>query len=791
MKKNKTKKIKKPKRLILLDAHAILHRAYHALPEFTSPSGEPTGALYGVSAMLTKIIADLKPDYIVACYDLPQPTFRHEVYEDYKAGRAKTDDSLISQIKRSRDIFEVFSVPMYDKVGFEADDILGTIVEQMKKPLDEGELEIIIASGDMDTLQLVDKKKVQVYTLKKGINDTILYDEKAVKDRFHFMPKLLTDYKGLRGDPSDNIIGIKGIGDKTATLLITNFGTLEKMYKKLKKGEEAFLKAGVTPRIINLLREGEEEAIFSKTLASIRRDVPITFTLPKDEWEEGFELEKLKKLFSELGFRTLIGRVEKLLSSKVEEEAKKEEIKEKIDEDEVLKIGVALWLVDSNITKPNLEDILNFGGTDSFAEASSKILETLKKRKMEKLYNNIEKPLIPLLREAHERGILVDKKILKKLSTKYHKELDVIIKNIYKEAGEEFNIKSPKQLSEVLFTRLELPTKGIKKTPGGVISTRESELEKLREAHPIIKHILSFREIQKILSTYIDNIPPMLDKEGALHTTFIQTGTTTGRMSSVDPNLQNIPVKGEYGKEIRAAFLARKGFKLAAFDYSQIELRVLAFLSKDKALISIFNEGRDVHNAVASEAFGVSPEKVTKDMRRKAKVINFGIIYGMGITSLQKALESTRSEAQRFYDAYFEQFPDVKKYIEKVKRDAHINGYTETLFGRRRYVAGLSSHIPFIRAAAERMAFNAPIQGTATGDIIKLALIQVDLMLKKEGFDEKVFLLLQVHDELIYEVEEGVVKKVTPLIKKTMENVVKVAVPLIVDSSVASNWGNL
>ena len=293
------KKVEGKKRLVLFDAHAIIHRAYHALPEFASSKGEPTGALYGLSTMLIRIISDLKPDYLAAAYDLPSPTFRHEAYAEYKAGRAKTDEALISQLKRSREIFESFAIPIYDHPGFEADDILGTIVEQLKKELATGEIEIIIASGDMDTMQLVQGNKVQVYTLKKGINDTILYDEKAVLARFGFGPKLLPDYKGLRGDPSDNIIGVKGIGEKTGTELIVNFGTIEDIYKKLKKDEGAFIKAGIKPRIIELLKANEEEAIFSKTLAEIRLDAPISFTLPKKVWKETVKTEDVKKIFHE------------------------------------------------------------------------------------------------------------------------------------------------------------------------------------------------------------------------------------------------------------------------------------------------------------------------------------------------------------------------------------------------------------------------------------------------------------------------------------------------------------
>lgn len=786
------KTAKKPQRLILLDAHAILHRAYHALPDFSSPAGEPTGALYGIAAMVAKIVGELSPDYIVACYDLPGPTFRHEAYDDYKAGRGEADDALKAQMGRSRDLFEALAIPIYEKEGFEADDILGTIVEQMKKPLDKRALEIIIASGDMDTLQLVDDKKVMVYTLKKGINDTILYDENAVKERFSFAPPLLTDYKGLRGDPSDNIIGIKGIGEKTATTLITTFGTIEDIYTTLKNNEEAFGNAGVKPRIVTLLKEGEEEALFSKTLASIRRDVPITFTLPEARWRDGFDLEKMKTLFAELGFRTITERIENLVSDDATTTEEGEVAQEEeIDPHELARTALALWVVDSNLTNPTLQDVLDFASTDSFADAKEHVFKELKARDGEKIFNEIEEPLIPILARAHERGILVDKTVLAKLSKKYHKRLDGLTKKIYKEAGREFTINSPKQLSEVLFDSLGLPTKGIKKTPGGVISTRESELEKLRDKHAIIELILEYREVQKLLSTYIDNIPEMLDENDVLHTTFVQSGTTTGRMSSINPNMQNIPSSGDAAKEIRSAFVARQGYQLVALDYSQIEFRVLALLADDEDLVTIFREGRDFHSAVAQEVFQVAEDEVTKEQRRQAKVINFGIIYGMGVTSLQKNLGGSREEAQRFYDTYFDEFPGIARFIEAVKIEARKKGYTETLFGRRRYIPALHSSIPYIRAAAEREAFNAPIQGTATGDIIKLAMIRIDERLRKEGYDDRAFLLLQIHDELIFEIEESIVDTAVALITETMEQVIESAVPLLVDTAVGENWGEL
>ncbi len=780
----------KKKRLVLLDAHAILHRGYHALPEFISSKGEPTGALYGLSAMLIKIITDLKPDFLIACYDMPGPTFRHEAYEAYKAKRPKAEDDLVAQMNRSRDIFRAFNIPIYEKQGFEADDILGTIVSRLAESLKKGDVEVIIASGDMDTLQLVKDKAVQVYTLKKGLNDTILYDEEKVKERFGFAPEFLPDFKGFRGDPSDNIIGIKGIGEKTATILIQNFGHVEEIYKKLKKDEGAFLKKGITPRIVKLLKEGEEEALFSKTLATIRRDTPISFELPQKNWRETFQIDVALALFHELEFRVLADRVKKLWGVETGDapEIKKEET---INEKEVEETALALWLVDSNITNPSKDDILHFAHATSFREAKKYIFEELKKRNLEKVYYDIELPLVPLLKDASRRGITVDIRYLNKLSKTYHERLEGIQKKIWKEAGERFNINSSQQLARVLFDHVGLSRKGLKKTEGGARSTRESELLKLEGAHPVIKYILEYRELQKLLSTYIDNIPQMVKDDGRLRTTFVQTGTTTGRMSSKDPNIQNIPAHSGYGDEIRKAFLADAGYSLVAFDYSQIELRVLAILSHEQKLISLFKDGADIHAAVASQMFKVPFDRVTKDMRRKAKTINFGIIYGMGVTSLQRGLKSTREEAQKFYDDYFKTFPGVAGYIAHIKKEAAEKGYTETLFGRRRYIEGIHSNIPYIRSAAERMAVNAPIQGTATGDIIKLAVIRVSELLKAERYENDAFLLLQVHDELVYEIKKEKVAETVPRIKQAMEHVIKAEIPFIVDVSVGDNWGEM
>ena len=804
------------KTLVLLDAHAIIHRAYHALPDFLSSKGEPTGALYGLSTMLMKIITDLKPDYIAACYDLPQKTFRHEAYEGYKAGRAKAEESLVIQLKNSRQIFGAFNIPIYDAPGFEADDILGTIVEEIKKRrTDGGDLNIIIASGDMDTMQLVDDKKVQVYTLKKGINDTILYNEEKVKERFGFAPEFLPDYKGLRGDPSDNIVGIKGIGEKTAASLVIKFKTIEEIYKELKKNKEVFKKLGLTDRIIKLLEENEEEALFSKTLAKIRHDAPIDFKLPEKTFWQNADLKKIEDVFSEFEFRSLFARLKNFFGqtapaddvlrrshsvlggqdSSVRSEDSSEHHPPGPNEMALREASIALWLLNSDMTDPKEEDILHFAKTEDFKTAREYIFNELKEKKLDGVFEEIEKPIMPIVKEMQEHGILIDKEYLKKLSAEYHKELDKTTAKIYKLSGAEFNINSPKQLGEVLFEKMGIKSisgKKQRKTKNGTFSTQVSILEDLEEGNPIIHEILAYRELQKLLSTYIDAIPEKAEADGRLHAKFLQNGTTTGRFSSQNPNLQNLPIKSDLGKKIRGGFVAPKGKKLLTLDYSQVELRVVAMLSGDKKMTRIFAEGKDIHAGVASFVFGVPTEKVDREMRRQAKVINFGIIYGMGVSALQKNLGGTREEAQKFYDNYFKQFSGVRDYMEGVKTFAKENKYTETLFGRRRYFSNINSRIPFLRSMAERTATNAPVQGTAA-DIIKLAIRYAEEDLKKENLEDKARLVLQVHDELVYEVEEKFLDKAEKTIKKAMEGVLKRSylryetdIPLVAHSG----WGN-
>jgi DNA polymerase-1 len=650
--------------------------------------------------------------------------------------------------------------------------------------------------------------------LKKGIKDTVIYDEDLVRERFGFGPELLPDYKGLRGDPSDNIVGVAGIGEKTATELIQKFGTIENLFKTLKKDKSELEKAGVKNRVIELLEANEEEAKFSKMLATIRRDAPIDFSLEKTKWPDSTDIQKILDLFAELDFKTLGPRVREVLAPEtiklIEEKSDSENapIKkkapgkqnlfnqaeaEKINPRELKETSIALWLIDSDIANPTLEDILNYAGSESFEEAKKKIFADLEREDLLKVYEKIEKPLIPVIEKMQGKGVKIDKNYLNGLSKEYHKELSALEKGIWKEAGGEFNINSPKQLGDILFDKLGLSTKNQKKTAGGARSTRESELEKMRDLHPIIDSVLKYRELQKLLSTYIDNIPTMTNADDRLHTTFQQTGTTTGRMSSQNPNLQNIPIKTEQGRKIRNAFVAEKGFKLVSFDYSQIELRIAAFLSGDPKLVEIFKNGEDVHTAVASEVFGVPKEKVDAEMRRRAKVINFGIIYGMGVNALKQNLGTSREEAQKFYDEYFGKFSTLAVYLEKIKAEARKNGYTKTYFGRRRNFPDMKSKLPYIRAMAERMAINAPLQGTAA-DVIKIAMIKVDEYIRKNGLENKVFLLLQVHDELVFEIADSEIKKVAPELKRVIERVLEKeekAVPIETSGEIGENWGEM
>ncbi len=795
------------KRLVLLDSHALLHRGYHAMPGFSTHDGRPTGALFGFVKMILKMKDELKPDYVIACFDRKEATFRHEAYENYKAHRAKSDDELVSQIIEAPRICNALNIPVYSLAGFEADDLLGTIVEELKNINFEcsentncDELEVFIASGDMDTMQLVDKgNHVKIYTLKKGLGETIVYKYDDVIKKFGFTPEQIPDYKGLRGDTSDNIIGIKGIGEKTATTLLSLFGNIEKMYELIHSDIEKFKAVckekkenKITDRIINLIIEGEEEAIFSKTLATIRKDAPINFSLPKKEWLENFNDEEFIKICNEFEFRSFrdvfrkrnfvnnavsksednlniggldLGEAENILDDK-EDKAINEE---NVNKDLLAELKVMLNLINSEITNPDLETILNETGAFDADDAKDKLVKTLKDENLFDLYEKIERPIISILKEMKKNGIYLDTNILKEQSEIFGKRLKVLEKEIHKDAEEEFNISSPKQLGYILYEKLKLGEK-IKKTAGGALSTNAAQLEKLKENNKIVRDVLEYRELSKLLSTYIDTLPNHIEGDGKIHSSFIQTGSSTGRFSSEAPNLQNLPVKSEDGLSVRKAFLSETGFKFISIDYSQIDLRSMAILSKDPNLLDIFKAGTDVHTGVAARVFKVKESEVNSEMRRHAKTINFGILYGMGVSALKESMKVDRKEAQEFYDEYKKTFKVMIEYLEKVKADAFKNGYTETLFKRRRQVPLLKSKLPFLKAQGERIAINAGVQGT-TADILKLAMIDVDEYIKKNNLEKEIKILLQIHDELVFEIKNELIEKESENLKNIFENV--------------------
>ena len=790
---SKAEEKEKPARLVLLDSHAILHRAYHALPDFTKSDGEPTGALYGLILMLLKIKDTLKPDYIIAARDLPGATHRHEIFEAYKAHRVQAEDALIAQLQSAPKVFDAFGIPSYSLAGYEADDVLGTIVKQLSGRRD---IEIIIASGDMDTLQLVNDR-VRVFTMRKGLNDTVLYDPDAVRERYEFGPEHVVDYKALRGDPSDNIPGVKGIGEKTGTELIKLFGSIEAIYSALAKGPQELEKLGVKPRVIQLLLDGKSNAQFSKTLATIHCDVPIKFELPKRYWHMEEYATTIDALLDDLEFRALKERLHTALHSGADgEEAAPKPIQE-VDQNSLEETAVALWLLRSDTTTPSLDDILQYAHTEDFERAREFIFTKLRETgSLMSVYETIERPLIPIIRRMNIDGVRVDADYLKGLSREYTEELAKIAARIYGYAGHEFNISSPKQLGVVLYDELKITPAKQKKTATGARTTREDELAKMSHLHPIIDDVLAYRELQKLLGTYIDKIPELVGTDGRLHAEFLAAGTTTGRMASKDPNLQNIPIRTDYGRRIRNAFAAEKGNSILAIDYSQIELRIAAGLSGDEKLVQVFRDGRDVHTEVASQVFNVPPEQVDREMRRRAKIINFGILYGMGANALRANLGDsvTREEAGNYIEEYFKNFSGVARFVEKTKADAARQGFTETLFGRRRYFPGFQSSLPGLKAQAERMAVNAPIQGTQA-DIIKLAMIAADALVEKEGWRSDVRMLMQVHDELVFEVTSKKIEEIAGALRSAMEGVVDTArlsgVPIAAEASIGENWGEL
>ena len=906
----------KKRKFMIVDGNAILHRAWHALPPMTTKDGRMVNAAYGFVTTFFRALKEFKPEFVAVSFDRKEKTFRHLEYKEYKAGREKQPDEFYAQFPIVKQILEAMNIKIYEQAGFEADDIIGTLCD--KRQVDRDDVLSIIVTGDMDTLQLVDDN-TEVYTLRKGMSDTVIYNELAVKEKFDGLtPSQMTDFKGLCGDASDNIPGVKGVGEKTAIGLLKEFGSLEDIYKNIKTQEYKNIK--VTERLYNLLIEYKEVAVQSKRLATIIRDVKLDFNLADCALRD-FDKNKIFELFQEFEFKSLLNRLPEFGGEKAEEAAQAEEkhnknkhqyyyvseqkefdkffselsrqeefvfdtetdgldifkakllgisfcwqeglayyieprkeflkqLKPIFDNEKIKKIChnmkfdvkvlkmnglevngqyfdtmIASYLLNPGTRAHKLDDVVfrEFGYqmtkiTDLIGKGKGQItlafvdkkkvsdyscedadytwrlIEPLKKElkenKLIELFTNIEMPLIEVLVEMEMNGIKIDVQYLNDLAKKTEQRINGLIKKIHELAGQEFNVSSPKQLKEILFDKLNLSIEGIGKTKTG-LSTAADELEKLRGLHPIIELIEEYRELTKLQSTYIEALPKLADKKtNRVHTEFNQTITATGRLSSSNPNLQNIPIRTELGREIRKAFVAEKGNKIISADYSQVELRVIACLSGDKTMMEVFERGEDIHAATAAKIFNIELKDVTKEMRYSAKEVNFGILYGMGAWGLSSRKKISRVEAKDFIDKYFKSFNKVKDYLDQVKEDARQKGFVETMFGRKRYLPEINSGVQQVRAAAERMAVNMPIQGTAA-DLMKIAMIEVFRELKKTLQQSEIKMLLQVHDELVFEAPQELAKKIAKIIDEKMEKVHKLCVPIKVETEVGDNWQDL
>jgi len=882
--------------VFLVDGSSYLHRAYHAIGRLSNSKGFPTNVVLGFTKMLLKLLQEKHPRYIAIVFDAKGPTFRHEIYEEYKANRPPMPEDLAVQIPLVKKVIEALNIKMLEVEGYEADDIIGTLA---RKCQEQGH-EVIMVTGDKDFRQLISPMAIMWDTMKDKVTGF-----QSLKTEYGLDPSQFIDVMGLSGDSSDNIPGVPGIGEKTAIKLIKEFGSLEKVLESIDLIKGRKLKEN--------LRENVESALLSKKLVTINQDVPLEVDIKGLAIGEP-DRQKLSELFRELEFRDLWNQftvrkerdkdynicwteaeLSRLISQIREKglvcldtettsenpfkaklvgisfslqegkaiylplghdyaEAPKQIPMDKalsalrpvLEDEHIAKVGqnikydaevlhfhsielkgmyfdtmVASYVINPGLRQHNLEalsqqylnykmitygDLVGKGkkaknfsqvNIEAAAEYSCedaditlRLMRVLSERldsvKNEELFYGLEMKLIPVLMEMELAGIKIDVEFFQALSKKMASELKELEQEIYKEAGMEFNINSPQQLGYVLFEKLQLPTQR-KTTKTKRYSTDVKVLKKLAAyPHKVPKLVLRYRTLNKLKSTYLDALVKMVEPStGRLHTSFNQTVTATGRLSSSNPNLQNIPIRGEEGKEIRKGFIAEKGFKFVSADYSQIELRVFAHYSGDPAFKEAFERGDDIHTRTASEIMGVSSEEVTSDMRRIAKAINFGIIYGMGPQKLSEELEIDLSSAKQYIAAYYERYKGVLAYKERMIKDAREKGYVTTLFNRRRYVPDIDNPKQVIRAEAERIAVNTPIQGTAA-DLIKKAMINLYERLELENFRSR--MLLQVHDELLFEVPEDEVKAVIPLIKEEMENVYPLDVPLKVDVGVGTNW---
>lgn len=869
-------------RLFLLDGNALLHRAWHALPPLTSPKGLIVNALYGVMMAVIKVVEQESPEAFIACWDLEGPTFRHEVFEAYKAQREKKEDELYAQIPLIQEGLALMGVPSCAVPGFEADDDIGTLARRAEAL----GWDVVILTGDRDLLQLV-SKRITVRLFRKGISEIEEVTEATIQPLFGLTPAQIIEYKILRGDASDNIPGVKGIGEKGAKELLEKYHDVDGIMKAAHDPS-----SDLTNRQRTALLEGEKELVGLRSLVTIRTDAPINLELapmqldrtnetfltflreygfksllPKEtgtkktkmgarvmppaaaqgqdqrivlqpvmvkadsadevqNWLEGHPGE-LACMFTASGGmvpadlwlcatgqqvlhvmgdawkqrRTLLKALESRAQDLVFHDAKRAMhafAQEGLVLEQVgLDTQIAAYLLEANLAEQSLDDLsMRYANANGLIGADAvaflnEVARILRARIIdegfEELYRRFEQPLIPVLFRIEQAGIRLDCDYLSNLSTDFAKEQRRLEREMETMAGEVFNPASPIQLGRILFEVLKLPTTGIKRGKNGY-STAADALEKLRGQHPIVESIESYREVSKLLSTYINPLPSLVDGKNRVHTTFHQALASTGRLSSTDPNLQNIPIRTELGKKIRKAFIAEPGKLLLSCDYSQIDLRVAAALAKDEALLTVFTRGDDIHRSTAAAMWQIPLHEVTTEQRRAAKAVNFGVLYGQGAFGLSEAAGVSFAEAKEFIQRYFTAYHRLQEYLEEIKETARKQGYVETYFGRRRPIPELFSGMPAVRAGGERMAINMPIQGT-TADVLKLAMIEVDRKLPSWSNSAK--MLLQVHDELVFEVDEDEVLALVPRIRTCMETVVDLGVPLKVEAKAGKNWDEM
>ncbi len=807
------------KRLVLIDGKSVFYRGYYAMGALGLADGTPTGGVYGFAAIAMEIVSKLKPTKVVVAWDSRSSTSqRRKIYAEYKAGRVKPGEDFYAQIPLLEELVTALGWAFVEVEDYEADDIIGTLSLQADNDLDaDGKCawETFIISSDLDMLQIVDEN-TRMLRILKGFSEIEEMNVAEVEAKYGILKSQFLDFKALKGDSSDNIPGVAGIGEKTAAGLLNQFGSLDGIYENLDK----ISSAGMRKKLI----EGRDEAFMSRKLAKIMFDAPVTLAEIPDF---KFDAERITAGLKKLEFNSLIRKFKLGDSGRMQEKAaisapvnvpekmkKVNEASEKVAENEVIEFpedvilswdvkglmhddakkaaeilaGAKFWDLDQAefLLNPlkreqrTLFDIMDLPG--KYAEQKK---EFSKLPKVYLVFTELDLPLMPILYKMEKKGMLIDRKYFAELKTEYTREVRAREQELWKLAGREFNINSPVQLAEVLFVDLRLPTKGIKKTQRGY-STGVKELEKLMGQHEIVPKIKEYREATKLLTTYIVPMADLADAEGRIHTTFTQNVTATGRLSSKEPNLQNIPVRTEEGKRIRAGFVAPEGRKLVSADYSQFELRLAAVLAGDQKLIADFNAGIDIHTKTAAEAFGVPFEKVTKEQRRAAKVINFGILYGMSVNGLAAAAKMSFFEAKQFIENYFKLRAPIKEYLEKILKQAREEGYVETYFGRRRPCPDVKSTNFVIRQAAERAAMNMPIQGTEA-DLMKRAMIAVDRKLP-EGAE----LVMQVHDSLIVECDAALAPKVAEILRQEMESVApELKIKLAVEITIGDNWGEL